>query len=292
VRAVSTSDPILVTGAAGKTGLAVVAALAGRHRPVRAAIRRPAQRPAVVEAGATEVAVADIEDRGELARVMAGCRAVYYICPNMHPEESRLGREAVVAALEAGVERFVYHSVLHPLTEAMPHHWGKLRVEEALVESELEWTVLQPAPYMQNLLSGWEGIVEEAHYRVPYPVSSRMSLVDLGDVAEAAATVLIGSGHAAATYPLAGTEPLDQEEVAAVLGHEVGRPVRALQTPRGDVESSLRAAGLGAYARETLWAMFDYYGRFGLRGNSNILTWLLGRPPTSLATFVRRNLDE
>jgi hypothetical protein len=35
--------------------------------------------------------------------------------------------------------RLVYHSVLHPQTEQMPHHWHKLRVEEMLLESRLPW---------------------------------------------------------------------------------------------------------------------------------------------------------
>jgi len=117
--------------------------------------------------------------------------------------------------------------VLHPQTEKMPHHWRKLRVEELLLESGLPFTILQPAAYMQNIAAGWERIREAGVYRVPYPVATRISLVDLQDVAEVAAMVLLGDDHLGATYELVGTAPLSQVEVAQQLAAALGRPVRA-----------------------------------------------------------------
>ena len=93
------------------------------------------------------------------------------------------------------MRRLVYHSVLHPQIEAMPHHWEKMRAEELLFAAGLDVTVLQPTAYMQNILAGWRDIVEAGIYRVPYPVESRISLVDLDDVAAAAALVLTQPGH-------------------------------------------------------------------------------------------------
>ena len=72
------------------------------------------------------------------------------------------------------MEHFVYHSVLHPQTEKMNHHWQKMRVEEMIFESGLPFTILQPAPYMQNLLAGWKSIVEDGVLRVPYSVDSEI----------------------------------------------------------------------------------------------------------------------
>ncbi len=59
----------------------------------------------------------------------------------------------------SGVTRFVYHSVLHPQIEAMPHHWQKMRTEEMLFAAGFELTVLQPTAYMQNILGAWRGVV-------------------------------------------------------------------------------------------------------------------------------------
>jgi len=219
-------------------------------------------------------------------------RAVYHICPNVNPEEQRIGGLVIGAARAAGVEHFVFHSVLHPQIEAMPHHWHKMRVEEALFESGLPFTILQPAAYMQNVLAGWEAMVERGVYSVPYPVETRLSLVDLEDVAEAAAIVLTEPGHTGATYELVGTEAMTQVEVADVLSQQLGRPVRAEAMPVETWERQARASGMGDYQRETLVKMFRYYARCGLAGNSNALGWLLRRPPETFAAFVERTARE
>ena len=281
---------ILVTGASGKTGLAVIAALAAKDQAVRAFVRREASADTVRRAGAREVVVGLMDDADALTQAMRGARAVYHICPNMSPHEFAYGEAVVDAAKRAGLRRFVYHSVLRPHIAAMPHHWEKARVEEMLFASGLQVTVLQPSAYMQNILAAWPVIVREGVFRVPYPAATRLSLVDLGDVAEAAAVVLTQPGHDGAMYELVGTPGLSQTEVAAALGDVLGREVRAVAEAVGDWNARAKASGLDDGARETLIRMFDYYAAHGLVGNPNVLSWLLGRAPATLAAFAARHL--
>ena len=278
---------ILVTGAAGKTGQAVVQALAAREARVRAFVHRPEQVEPLQRLGATEVVVGDMRDLPRVREAMQDVRAVYHICPNMHPEEVTIGEIALQAARETGVDHFVYHSVLHPQTEKMPHHWNKLRVEERIFESGLPFTILQPAAYMQNLRGYWRTIVEEGVYRVPYAPSTVLGLVDLRDVAEVAATVLTETGHSGATYELCGPDVLTQEQVGVILTRVLKRPVRVERLPLDVWEIGARQAGLSEYAIDTLKRMFVYYERYGFWGNANVLRWLLGRAPTRFEMFVR-----
>jgi len=157
-----------------------------------------------------------------------------------------------------------------------------------LFAASFDVTILQPTAYMQNILAGWRSIVTEGVFRVPYPVETRLSLVDLDDVAEAAALVLITDGHAGATYELVGTQPLSQNEVAAVIGVALKRIVRAEAESVEQWEARASGAGAGEHERATLVAMFRYYAAHGLIGNSNALRWLLGRTPNDLAAFVDR----
>jgi NAD(P)H dehydrogenase (quinone) len=277
---------ILITGAAGKTGMAIIAALAARGTAVRALVHHADRSYAVAAQGACEVAVGGFEDAAALAAAARGAGAVYHICPNVSPHEITYARGVIAAAKAAGVPRFVYHSVLHPQIAAMPHHWAKLRVEELLLASSLGVTILQPTAYMQNMLAGWRSIVEDGVYRVPYPVGTRISLVDLRDVAEAAAGVLTEDGHVGATYELVGTPALSQSDVARALSHGIRRPVHAVAETVEAWENQARHAGMGDYQRETLAAMFRSYAADGLIGNANVLTWLLGRSPTTLAQFA------
>ena len=279
---------ILVTGAAGKTGRAVVRALIARGAELRALVYRPTQVEPLRELGAQEVIAGDMRDRAVMEGAVHRVQAIYHICPNMSPDELTIGRLVVGAARSAGVAHFVYHSVLHPQTEAMPHHWAKLRVEEHLFESGLPYTILQPAPYMQNVLAGWDSIVEDGVYRVPYKLETRLGMVDLEDVAAAAAMVLIEPGHHGATYELAGAEVLTQTDVAVTLSRGLGRTIRAETVPLNVWEVEARAAELGDYQVDTLVKMFRYYESYGFWGNPNVLIWLLGRQPTAFATFVER----
>jgi NAD(P)H dehydrogenase (quinone) len=276
---------ILITGASGKTGQSVIRALLAKGATVRALAHRPDQAPALQEMGA-QVVVGDMRDRVAMEQAARGTKAVYHICSNMNPDEVAIGEVVIAAARAAEVERLVYHSVLHPQTEAMPHHWNKLRVEETLFESGLKYTILQPAAYMQNVLAYWNQIVNQGVYSVPYSVEARLSMVDLEDVAEAAAIVLTEARHAQAMYELAGPEALSQVEVAAILSQQLGRPVRAQTVLLDEWERKARASGMSGYAIETLLKMFRYYDRFGLCGNPNVLTWLLRRPAKTFAAFV------
>jgi NAD(P)H dehydrogenase (quinone) len=278
---------ILVTGAAGKSGKAVVKALADKGANVRAFVRNPDHTDALLALGATEVSVGSFEDAGALARATAGVQAIYHICPNVSRDEVDYARAVAAAACAQGVKRFVYHSVLHPQIEAMPHHWQKMRVEEMLVAAGFDLTVLQPTAYMQNILGAWDGIVGDGIFRFPYPAATRLSLVDLNDVGEAAAIVLTQDGHEGAVYELVGTPPLSQIEVASLLGTALGRDIRAEEVPLAAWEVRASASGMGEYERSTLAAMFRYYAAHGLIGNPNTLGWLLGRAPTGLEVFLK-----
>jgi len=279
---------ILVTGAAGKTGRSVIKALAARGESVRALVHRAQQASAVRDEGAQDVKVGDMRDQAVIDQAVDGVRAIYHICPNMIPDEFSIGQVVVKAAGANGIEQVAYHSVLHPQTEAMPHHWQKLRTEELLFESGLAYTILQPAVYMQNLLAYWDQIVRQGVYAVPYAADTRLSMVDLEDVSQAAAVVLTERGHVGATYELVGAGALTPAEIAANLEQHLGHPVRAEAVPLDVWEQGARASGLGEYQVETLLQMFRYYERYGFWGNPNVLTWLLRRPPATFASFVER----
>ena len=280
---------IFITGAGGKTGRALIQALS-KAEDVCAFVRREEYVSFAKSLGAEKVIVGDMLDEAAVRSAMKGVRAVYHICPNMSPDELVIGNLVIREAQKAGVQHFVYHSVLHPQTEKMNHHWQKLRVEELIFESGLSFTVLQPAPYMQNLLAGWTNTLDEGVLRVPYSVHSKFSFVDLEDVAEAARIVLSEPNHKNAVYELAGTLPLSHLEVAEILNRVLKRDVKAEKLEIRDWR--LGTKGLSEYAVENLVKMFEYYDQWGLVGNPNVLKWVLRSDPTSLEGFIDRIVKE
>ena len=121
---------VAVIGGHGKTGRAVCDALAA------------------LDVGTLPLGRADWSD---LAAAVSGCDAAYVIAPNLHPDEPAHVAAALAALTEAGVTRVVYHSVASPYAPAMPHHVGKAVSEDLVRRSGLDWTVLQPGAYLQNL---------------------------------------------------------------------------------------------------------------------------------------------
>ena len=283
---------ILITGAAGKTGRAIIQALSKRGETVRALVHRADQVASLKALGVDDVIIGDVRDQANMDHAVHDVRAIYHIAPNVSPDEVTIGKSIITAAQSADVERFVFHSVLHPQIEAMPHHWQKMRVEELLFESGLPFTILQPAAYMQNVLASWNQIIENGRYRVPYSTETRLSLVDLEDVAEAAALVLSGPGYGGATIELVGTLAMSQAAIAQTLADQLQRPVEAEVMSLEEWERVARSSGLGDYQVLTLMKMFCYYESHGFIGNPNALSCLLGRQPTSFAEFIKRTKND
>lgn len=280
---------ILVTGAGGKTGKSLIKTLS-TCESVCALVRREEQVSIATSLGAEKAVIGDMLDTAVIQAALQGARAIYHICPNMHPEEVKIGRLVIDEGKKAGIEHFVYHSVLHPQTEKMSHHWDKLRVEETLFESGLSFTVLQPAPYMQNLLGQWENILDTGVLRVPYSIHAPFSFVHLENLAETAAVVLKDDSHRGATYEIAGTQPMTHVEVAEIFGRILGQPVHAKQE---EIKNwKLRTVGINEFATESLIKMFEYYDRWGLVGNPNVLRWLLGHEPASMESFIKDVVNE
>lgn len=281
------SETILVTGASGKTGLRVVSALAGAGLAVRGFIRRPEAEAQVRAAGAREIATGDLLDARSLRSAMQGAGQVLHICPPMHPQEDGIARAITDLCKELGTRRLILWSVLHPVIE-VPHHRRKLTAEQYLIESGQPYTILQPCRYMQHLASVWKAVSETGVHAMPFSAQSKFSLVDLDDLAAAAAVVCARQGDEFATYQLAGPDALSQDDCAAILSELLGKPVRAEAKSFETFRAEAQKAGMPEHRLETMAVMNAHYDAHGLRGNPHVLEWLLGRRPSNFADYVTR----
>ncbi|MBL8100345.1 MAG: NmrA family NAD(P)-binding protein [Anaerolineales bacterium] len=276
---------ILVTGASGKTGKTIIKSLS-KIESVCAFVRDETHIDSLKSLGVEKVFVGDLENKSTLLSATKNVRVIYHISPNMNPHEVEIGKIILDVAKQNKIEHFVYHSVLHPQIEVMNHHWQKMRVEEMIFESGIPFTILQPAPYMQNLLANWKSITENGVLRIPYSINSKFSFIDLEDLAEVVKIVLTEPNHKNAIYELAGTEPMSHIEVAEIFSKILKREVRAEKM--GIRGWRLGVTGLSEYALENLVRMFEYYDKWGLVGNPNILKWILNREPNSFKKFISR----
>ncbi len=282
---------ILVTAASGLTGRAVVRELVGAGREVRALDLSPDVKNLEGLPGVTAV-VGDLSDQSQVRAAMTGVRTVVYIGPTLHPREDDIGHTAVSEARRADVEHFVLFSVAHPQLPRLPNHTAKLEVERHVLMSRLPYTILQPSYYMQNV-----DVIEAMKTGVltqPFAVDCKVAHVDLENVATIVGQV-VGkpSSHAFATYELCGGDLRSNLERAAVIEAESGRPVRAEKWEMSvGTDAGPGATEFEDYRADAVIRLLDHYERYGLAGNANVLTWLLGRRPTSFPEYVRRCLAD
>jgi uncharacterized protein YbjT (DUF2867 family) len=280
---------ILITSANGKTARHIMPLLLEAGSSVRALSHR---MPAAPIEG-VEWITGDINDPNTIARCMDGVAAMIHIGPTFHPREVPIGTAMVDAARSAGIAKFVYFSVIHPQIDDLLNHQNKLHVEAHLVHSRMDWTILQPQHYMQNI--DVRRVLGERCCALPYSPDRTLGFVDLADVAEVAVKVTTQPGHRWATYELAADEHLSTKDIARIVAQVSGAPDIAAAVM--DVEAFLPMFGqsmsAGAYddrSAHGLRRLFSYYDHYGISGNANVLSWLLGRRPNTFADYCKREL--
>jgi len=275
-------DTVLVVGAAGRFAGLVVPALARRGAKVRAFIRKAEETDAVLEAGAVEVAIGDLDELSSVQRALRGVSSVFYLAPAFLRREAELGVRFVAAAQEGGVRRFVFSSVIHPVLTELVNHAAKIPVEEAVLTSGMEYVFLQPAMFFQNFAASFPKIRATGIFGEPWSSDTRFSRVDYRDVAEVAAIALTEERLLFGTFELCADGHLNRRDVAKLLGEVLGRDVKPVKLESGQAPSGGKPED---EQRAMLQKMFDWYDRYALVGNAITLRAILGREPRTLRGY-------
>jgi uncharacterized protein YbjT (DUF2867 family) len=228
---------ILVTGATGQQGGAVVRQLL--QQPdfgIRALTRDPAKpRAQALSQKGVEIVAGDLEDLGSVRRALEGAYGVFSVQNFLEAGfegEIRQGKQLIEAAKAAGVQRFVYSSVVSAdQNTGLPHFESKWQIEQHLQDSGLDFTILRPVFFMEN----WFGFLREPilNGTLPLPLTpqTRLQQIAVEDIgAFAALAFQYPERWSGRTLELAGDE-LNLLEVAETLSRVLGRSVRYVQIP-------------------------------------------------------------
>ena len=266
---------ILAFGAAGHFAGLVLPELLRRKAEVRAFVRKDEDVPIVRRNGASEVAIGDLADAESVRSALAGVTSVFYVAPVFLSDQAEIGKRVVAQAVDAGVKRFVFSSLIHPVLSSLPNHASKAPVEEAVLDSNLEFTYLHPAILFQNYASTWRSIVDSGVVVEPWSNETSHSRVDYRDVAEVAAIALTEDRLTNGTFELCAEGTLNRNDIATLISEVTGRKIEA------------RRAGEEMMSKfpDLLRPMFEHYDRYGLRGNALTLRAILGREPRTLRAY-------
>lgn len=214
---------ILLTGATGKTGGAAADALLAMGVPFRALVRDARKAATLKEAG-VELIVGDAGVPEAVREALAGVDTAALILPNSQ-EQVAMEMQFVDIAKAAGVRHLVKLSSLEARPEAVSpipaRHW---QVEEHIRASGLDWTMIRPNFFMDNLLAYGFAIKNDGKFGLPMGDGVTV-MMDCKDIGLAIATVLTGTGHAGKSYDISGPELMSFHDVATQFGEVLGKPV-------------------------------------------------------------------
>ena len=220
---------VLAVGAAGASASLVLPELLKRGVSVRAFVHKRENQATVQTMGVSDIGVGELCDAAAVTKALESIDAVFYIAPAALENEAEVGKQFVAAAKQAGVRRVVFSSVIRPVLSELVNHAAKAPVEEAILDSGMEYVFLHPAMFFQNIAAGWAKVKEGGVYGEPWSTDTRFTRVDYRDVAEVAAIALTEDRLLYGTFELCTEGNLNRHDVAELMGEVLGRPVKPIK---------------------------------------------------------------
>jgi uncharacterized protein YbjT (DUF2867 family) len=279
---------ILVTGATGQHGRALLRLLSQRNIAVRALVRDPAKAGPIAVLPHVEIAQGDMARPETLAPALRDIdRAI--LISSATPDMLEVQSNFIEAARSAGVRHIVKLSGIAPNLDSS-FRFGRMHgeIEKKLEASGMAFTQLRPGEFMTVYFRQAPNIVSKGALFLPMG-DARIASIDIGDIAEIAAKVLTEPGHENKVYSLTGPEALTMAEVATRLSAASGKNIRYVNVPPEDARKAQLAAGMPPFLADALFELFAER-RKGMEAR----VWpdserLLGRRPTSFEEFARNN---
>ena len=277
---------ILVISSNGNQGRALVPKLSAAGMKVRALRNRPVTG-AVEAQDNVEIMMGDATDRSSLEKALEGVKTVFHIAPTVHPQERSMGTGLVDLIRDIGGIHLVYSSVIHSVASRLPQHKAKRDVEEHIIESGIDFTILKPADYMMPGML--DGAFQTGTLDIPFYMVRPQAMVAIDDLSDVALKVIRErEAHYGASYDLA-SEVVDPEIMRQVTEAVCGKTL-VNRVKSADEYFDLFFPGTDPSDEPQRYAILRFietwYATHDFPGNSNVLSWLLGRAPVSFKAFA------
>jgi uncharacterized protein YbjT (DUF2867 family) len=276
---------ILVTGASGNVGGAVLEEVRKGREPFGAMYRNEADVRSKAPLGVSTV-IADFSDPKGLRKALAGATTIFLVCSPM-PDLVKLETNVIDACVASGVKHVVLNSALGAgdYPKSFPS-WHRV-VEQELSRSGLGYTILRPNGFMQNILAYMAPSIRAQGAFYAAMGNARTSFLDLRDIAAVAANALAApDSHAGKVYELHGPEAITNAELAERISRVAGRTVKYVDIPEAAQRKSMLDMGMPQWQVDALLDLQQYYVQ-GQGGEvTDVLPTLLGRPAKRLDVFL------
>jgi uncharacterized protein YbjT (DUF2867 family) len=281
---------ILITGASGNAGGAVLREVLKSGNSVRAMIRAKEDSAKVPQGAAT--VIADFSDKQSLCRALESVDTVYLVCSPVR-ELVELESNMIDACREAGVKHIVLNSALGAgdFSKSFPS-WHR-KVEDKLKASGLAYTILRPNGFMQNLIAYFAPSIREQGAFYQSTGNAKISHIDLRDIAVAAAKILRSPAqHSGKIVELNGPEALSYAEIAEKISKATGRKVQYVDIPPDAQRKALLDMGMPDFLITALLELQEYYAADKASKVDGTLESLINRAPAKMDDFLKENAGQ
>lgn len=281
------TNHILVTGSTGNIGRELVKQLQARGADFAVMTTQPGRAPAGVRA-----VHGDFTQPASLAAAFAGTDTLFLLFP-LVPGILDMARNAVAAAQAAGVRHIVRSSGAgadagSPASIARVHG----QIDDLIAGSGIAYTLLRPTSFMQNAINFSAGSIKGAGAIYAPHGNGAVSVIDVRDIAEAAAAVLAApAAHAGAAYTLTGGEALTDAQMAADIGRAIGRDVAYVDVPEQAAVDAMTQMGMPPQLIDWLMSLNHVIKQGWAAGLTDDVRRLTGHPPRRFADFAREHAD-
>ena len=233
----SASKLVLVTGATGQQGGSVAHALLALGHSVRGMTRNTSSEKAqALAAAGAEMVEGDFSRADSLAAALDGVHAVFAMStPFEAGEDAEVaqGKAIVDAAVAAGVDHFVYTSVASADRETgIPHFDSKWEVEKHLAATDLDWSVIAPVYFMDNLFFPDNvGAIGQGAYPIAMPSAVKLQQVSVRDIGRFGAFMIDRKDEFLGRRVDIAADDLNATETAEILSRVLGRPIQHVEVP-------------------------------------------------------------
>lgn len=233
---------IVVTGATGNIGGSVVKGLIEKGFVPVVIVREQVANPSWDQAGVHQIAV-DMQDRAALREAFNGAEKVFSMTPLVE-NIIELANNITAAAKQAGVKHIVRSSALGAKLDA-PITMGKWhgKIEQAIEDSGVDYTIVQPSSFFQNYFAFAETIKSENAFYAPMG-DGRVAMIDARDIAAVAVAALTEDGHVGKKYQVTGGEALSNDEIAQTLSDVLGRSTHYIDVPEDKARAQMLQTGM------------------------------------------------
>jgi uncharacterized protein YbjT (DUF2867 family) len=279
----------LITGASGSVGRAVLQEAILTNSKVRGMFRSK-EDAAKVPSGC-EAVLADYADKQSLREALEGVSSVYVVCSPI-PQLVELESNMVEACKESGVKHVVLNSALGAGDYGKSFPSWHRKVEDKLKATGMSYTILRPNGFLQNIVAYNAPSIRTQGSFYAATADSKVSYLDVGDIAVVAGKALQGGAHAGKTYELNGPEAISNQELAARISKVTGRTVTFVDIPESAQRDAMLGLGMPEWQVTALLELQQYYKQGGGARTDNLLQTLIERAPVTLDQYLKANARE